>query len=107
MNSLNCFRASTLSLSYQIFQNTPKGLGQLQVDTDDISKSLVVNKIIKRVCRSYNIDRENERLTGYAIYKHMNNPLGTTTIQILLVSCRKQISAKLRTADIFTYYKIL
>ena len=54
------------------------------------------------MCRSYNIDRENEHLTGYAIYTHMNNPLGTTTIQILFVSCRKQISAKLRTADIFT-----
>ena len=84
-------------------KNTPKWLGQLQVDTDDISKTLVESKIIKRVCRSYNIDRENEHLTGYAIYTHMNNPLGTTTIQILLVSCRKQISAKLRTADIFIF----
>ena len=76
-------------------------LGQLHVDTDDISKSLVESKINKRVCRSYNIDRENEHLTDYAIYTNMNNPFGTTTIQIVLVSCRKQISAKLRTADVF------
>ena len=88
-------------------KNTPKWLGQLQVDADDISKSLVVHKINKRVCRSYNIDRENEHLTGYAIYTHMNNPLGTTTIQILFVSCRKQISAKLRTADIFTFLSVV